>query len=201
MRISTWKCFSLAVLFLMLGAFGCGSSLMGGEPTVGTVNVRTSDFFGIGEKLAQDLVKNRRGNYGVGRKLVLTTLVNLDALHQTSRFGRAVSEAMATQLFQQGYGLVEIRKINSILIRDDAGEIILSRDAARLAGQHEADMIVAGTYSLTPNTVIINVKFLDVLSKEVISAAGLELHRSKAIDYLLSGGGGVSDAALSAYEL
>ncbi|MDP2104917.1 MAG: FlgO family outer membrane protein, partial [Desulfobulbaceae bacterium] len=125
-------------------------------------------------------VNRREGNSG-GR-LIFTTLVNLDDLRQTSTFGRTMSESLATQLFQHGYGVVELRKVANIMIQAKNGEMVLSRDAARLAQQYEANAIVAGTYSLTPKTVIINVKLLDVRSQEVLSVAGMELERSAAIN-------------------
>lgn len=159
----------------------------------------SGDFFGLGEELARQLIANRREAVG-GERLILTTLVNLEDLRQASRFGRAMSESLATQLFQHGYGVVELRKGASVMVQVKNGEMVLSRDAARLAGQHEANAIVAGTYALTPKTVIVNVKLLDAKSQEVLSVAGLELERSSTINYLLADQVGLVDAALSGQE-
>lgn len=181
----------LAVSFCLVG---CGAK----EPQQ-TLPVLNADFFGIGEELARCLVVNRRDGGG-GERLIFTTLVNLDDLGQTSKFGRALSESMATQLFQKGYGVVELRKAANIMIEKANGEMVLSRDAGRLAKQYEANAIVAGTYSLTPKTVIINVKLLDVLSTAVLSVAGMELERSAAINYLLTEGVGPVDERVSGRE-
>ncbi len=189
------KAWLLVLVALLFIGPGCSSIERGGA-----VSVVSPDFFGIGEELASQLVTNRRKSFGKGEKLVLTTLVDLENLHTTSKFGRTLSEALATRLFQHGYGIEEIRKISAVLIKDNYGELILSRDVKRLAQEHECDVIVAGTYALTPETVIINVKFLDALSQEVFSVAGMELQRTTAINYLLSDSGGIFDARLSAYE-
>ena len=190
---TTWL---LLLASLLLFAPGCSTIERGN-----TVSVVSPDFFGIGEELAVQLVTNRRRSFGRGEKLVFTTLVDLDDLRTTSKFGRTLSEALSTRLFQHGYGVEEIRKISGVLIKDKQGEIILSRDAKRLAKEHECDVVVAGTYALTPDTVIINVKFLDPLSQEVLSVAGMELQRSAAINYLLSNRDGIVDDRLSAYEM
>jgi len=145
------------------------------------------------------LIANRRQG-GSGERLVFTTLVNLDDLRQTSKFGRTMSESLATQLFQHGYGVVELRKASNIMVQAENGEMVLSRDAARLARQYEAHAIVAGTYSMTPKTVIINVKLLDVHSEEVLSVAGMELERTYAINYLLADQVGLVDGPLSGLE-
>lgn len=173
---------------------GCG-----GAPGQQTMSVLNPDFFGIGEELARCLVVNRRDGGG-SERLIFTTMVNLDDLRQTSKFGRTLSESMATQLFQHGYGVVELRKAANIMIQSPHGEMVLSRDATRLAKQYEANAIVAGTYALTPKTVIINVKLLDADSNAVLSVAGMELERSANIDYLLAEGVGLVDEKISGFE-
>lgn len=184
----------LALYFTILTA-GCGAV----EPRK-AVSVAAPDFFGISEELAQQLILNKRGDFGLEDRLVFSTLVNLDDLYQTSKFGRTMSEALATRLFQHGYGVVELRKIGNILVKDKSGELALSRETKRLAAQYEADAIVAGTYSMTPGSVIINVKVLDIDSQEVLSVGGLELRRSHTINYLLADTGGMVDAKISGYE-
>lgn len=180
---------------IMLFLSGCGRSP--GPPK--TVSAVAPDFFAIGEALAGQLLVNRREGNSGGR-LIFTTLVNLDDLRQTSKFGRTMSESLATQLFKHGYGVVELRKVANIMIQAKNGEMVLSRDAARLAHQYEANAIVAGTYSLTPKTVIVNVKLLDVSTQEVLSVAGMELERSAAINYMLADDVGLVDGLVSGYE-
>jgi TolB-like protein len=184
----------LVMLVLMLSA--CSPKLNTG----GTASVLTPDFFGVGEELALQLAGSQR--YKVkGQRLILTTVVDIDNLYVTSRFGRTLTESLATSLFRHGFGVVEIRKSSEILMKGNSGELILTRDAALLARQQEAGAILAGTYSLTPGSVIINLRMLDAASQQVLSVAGLELQRSRTINHLLAaGGGGFGDAVLSAYE-
>ncbi|MCK5323077.1 MAG: hypothetical protein KAJ45_02980, partial [Desulfobulbaceae bacterium] len=68
--------------------------------------------------------------------------------------------------------------------------------------QHEVEAIVVGTYSLTPGTVIVNAKLIEASSQRVLSVAGIEIQRSRNINYLLaaSGSSDAEDAVLSAYE-
>jgi len=184
----------LLCIALLSCALGCTKT-----PSPQMVSALAPDFFGIGEELTRQLIANRREG-AEGARLLFTTLVNLDDLGQTSKFGRTMSESLATQLFQHGYGVVELRKATNIMVQAKNGEMVLSRDAARLADQHEANAIIAGTYAMTPKTVIINVKLLDVHSEEVLSVAGLELERSASINYLLADQVGLVDAQLSGHE-
>ncbi|MFH1019564.1 MAG: FlgO family outer membrane protein [Pseudomonadota bacterium] len=182
---------------------GCALLLVGCAPqanTGGTASVVTPDFFGVGEELALQLISGMRGAGG-GQRLILTTVVDLDNLYATTRFGRTLTEALSTSLFRHDFGVVEIRKSAELLIRDNQGELMLTRDATLLAKQQQASAILTGTYSLTPTTVILNLKLLDAGSQQVLSVAGLELQRSRNINHLLAAGGGAfGDALLSAQE-
>jgi len=196
----TWKMGkSLGGLLLL----GCAVFLAGCVPqtrTGGTASVVTPDFFGVGEELALQLTSGMRGAGG-GQRLILTTVVDLDNLYATTRFGRTLTEALSTSLFRHGFGVVEIRKSAEIFMRDNRGELMLTRDAKLLAKQQQAAAILTGTYSLTPSTVILNLKLLDAGSQQVLSVAGLELQRSRNINHLLAAGGGaLGDALLSAQE-
>lgn len=197
MKITGCKNAGLSVLLLV-----CLASFASCAPKVstgGTVSVITPDFFGIGEELAVQLTSGLRG--AGGRRLLLTTVVDLDNFNEPTRFGRTLSEALSTSLFRHGFGVVEIRKASDILIRDNRGELMLTRDVRFLAGQQQAEAILVGTYSLTPGTVILNLKLIDAGSQEVMSVAGLELQRSRSINHLLAAGGaGLSDAPLSGRE-
>jgi TolB-like protein len=158
-----------------------------------TLSAASPDFFGIGENLARQLIANGHSTLAKNDKLIFTTLVNLDDLYKTSKFGRALSESLATRMFGHGYGVVDVRKMPGLLIKDKGGELVLSRESGQLAREHAANAIVAGTYSLTPKSIIINIKIIDAGSQDVLSAAGMELYRSLAINYMLADGGPVID--------
>lgn len=188
----------LALLLLVIVAVsGCGRNQA--RPG-GTVSVITPDFFGIGENLAIQLKTNLVTAGAENTSVIMTTFVNIDNLYQASRFGRTLTESLATRLFRHGFGVVEVRKSTDLLIKNDTGELILTRDASLIAKQYPASGLVVGTYSLTPNSVIVNVRLLDCASQEVMSVAGMEIQRTRNIDFLLAGARGLADAQLSAYE-
>lgn len=187
-------------LTLLLGVVLFLAGCVPPAKTGGTASVVTPDFFGVGEELALQLISGMRGAGG-GQRLILTTVVDLENLYATTSFGRTLTEALSTSLFRNGFGVVEIRKSAELLIRDNRGELMLTRDARLLAKQQQAAAILTGTYSLTPTTVILNLRLLDAGSQQVLSVAGLELQRSRNINHLLAaGGGGLGDAFLSARE-
>ncbi len=187
---------TLMLLVLVLMGGGCFY-----EKSSGTVSVTSPDFFGFSDYLARQLVENRfPGGTVRGERIILTSMVNLENLYATSAFGRTMTESLSTTLFKYGFRVAEIRKTPSVFIRNQEGEMVLSRDVALLAENQAVHGIISGTYSLTPTTVIINVRLLDAASQEVLSVAGMELQRSRNINYLLTESGTFTDMQLSAYE-
>nr|MDA3832114.1 FlgO family outer membrane protein [Spirochaetales bacterium] len=174
----------LTVLLLLLLLLG-GGCLSG--KSSGTVSVTSPDFFGFSDYLARQLVVNRsQGGTVKGERIILTSMVNLENLYETSAFGRTMTESLSTILFKYGFRVAEIRKTPSVFIRNQHGEMVLSRDVALLAENQAVHGVISGTYSLTPTTVIINVRLLDATSQEVLSVAGMELQRTRNINYLLT---------------
>ena len=189
------KRFLLITAFFVLICVGCGKV----QPPP-TVSAASPDFFGFGGELASRLLDSRQSAFGQGEKLILTTLVDLDDLYRTSAFGRAMTEALSTCLFNRGFRVAEIRKTSEVYIKKRSGELALSRDANLVGGDEEAYGIVTGTYALTPNTVIVNVRMIEASSGEVAYAAGLEIERNRNINSLLARTDGTSRYELSAYE-
>lgn len=187
---------SVMLVLILLGGGGC----LAGKSS-GTVSVTSPDFFGFSDYLARQLVANRQNGHGAkGERIILTSMVQLDNLQETSAFGRTLTESLSTTLFKYGFRVAEIRKAPSVFVRSREGELVLSRDMAMLAESQAVHAIVAGTYSLTPTTVILNVRLLDASSQEVLSVAGMELQRTRNINYLLTERGTFDDVQLSAYE-
>jgi TolB-like protein len=194
------KYYSVCILLIFLLAVVASGCLPGRARNGGTVSVITPDFFGIGEELATQLSINLRKDLPIDHRIILTSFVNIDDLYETSRFGRVITESLATRMFNKGYGVVEIRKMSEVMVRKKGGEITLSRDTSLLSGKHKVEAVIAGTYALTPDTVIINVRMLEAANQDVLSVAGLEMQRSYLINNLLGDTSGLTDSRLSAYE-
>jgi len=186
----------ILLAFLMAGIMtGCTPKNRPG----GTVSIITPDFFGIGEDLALKLSSNILNSEIYKKHIIMTSVVNLDDLYETSGFGRTLTESLATRLFHHGFGIVEVRKSTELLIKNNTGELMLTRDARLIATEYPAAAVVVGTYSLTPKTVIVNVRLLDCVTQEIVSVAGIEIQRTQSINALLAGSH-LADTGLSAYE-
>ena len=92
--------------------------------------------------------------------LAVSTFVNLNHLYKTSALGRFLSEQLLGELQRAGVEIIDVRKAPGLMISEGHGEYILSRDMDELSYVHQADAVVAGTYSMVENKLYINVRLL-----------------------------------------
>jgi TolB-like protein len=123
----------------------------------------------------QLLKKNQRMDGGVKllppEYVLVSTLVNVDNVKQSSRLGRAVAEQVGARFTDLGYKVIDLRMRQAgVLVKSDTGELALSRDVKELASEHQARAILVGTYAEAINMIYITLKLLDANSGQVMSA-------------------------------
>jgi TolB-like protein len=119
--------------------------------------------------------------------LLVATVVNVDSMHHTSRFGRLVAEQVAARLAQHGYHVVEMKMRSDIYIREGTGELLLSRDVRDLVlNNYRAQVVVVGNYAVSRDTVYLTLKAVTVADNRVIAAVNYQLPLTEGNAVLLS---------------
>ena len=118
--------------------------------------------------------------------LLVATLVNIDSLNQSSRFGRLISEQVATRLTQLGFNVVEMKLRNNVYIREGAGELLLSRDVRDLSKSHNAQVVVVGNYAVASGYAYLTLKVVTVTDNQVVGAVNYVLPMNENNRALLS---------------
>lgn len=123
----------------------------------------------------------------VDQPVVVTTFVDLNNLNKSSIFGRVLAEEVLNELHQAGFTVSEIRKGRDIFIRQELGELILSRDAREVLGKFRARAILAGTYVATEKSIIINARLIDINSPLILSSSSYTLKMNEELEKMLTG--------------
>ncbi|MDO9204216.1 FlgO family outer membrane protein [Methylotenera sp.] len=92
--------------------------------------------------------------------ILVATLVNIDSLTESSRLGRIVSEQLQARLSQHGYSVVELKLRGNLFVKQDQGELLLSREIKDITTNHKAQAVVVGTYAVANSNVFINLKIV-----------------------------------------
>ena len=108
--------------------------------------------------------------------VLVTTFVDNNDLQQTSRFGRALQEHVASRLVQLGYTVREIKLAGTLQIEPRSGETILSRDLAQLSGgQQQAQAILVGTISRSNRILYISARLINPVNNNILATDDYQL--------------------------
>jgi TolB-like protein len=112
------------------------------------------------------------------RPTIVTSVVNLSNLATTSDLGRMISEHLAHELQLRYWTVSDIRMNREVMI-NESGEFGISRDVKRLQGNMTAANVVTGTYSSTPDGVLVNIRVIDKTTGQVVSTAQTRFMKDK----------------------
>jgi TolB-like protein len=118
------------------------------------------------------------------RMTVVTSFSNLTDLTESSNFGRLVGEHMLHELQVRGWTVTDMRLTRNLVV-NESGEFSLSRDIKRIRENLPAGNVLTGTYSLTPDGVLLNARVIDLATGEVLSTAQTRFAQDRFISSLV----------------
>src|ERR1700739_93036 len=139
-----------ALLALMLSA--CSSTPPKDEANYSPVS--SNQFIASNYKAADSLMLQLSGKLVADKPLIMATIVNIDALEETSTLGRLISEQISTRMAQGGMSMLEMKLRNSVYLKRNQGELMLTREIGEVAQTHNAQAIVVASCAVTTDTVV-----------------------------------------------
>jgi TolB-like protein len=144
-----------------------------------------SKFVTLNKAAVSKLVENYdRGPTGDAPVLV-ATIVNINDMRRTAPLGRTLSEQYASQMATSGFNVKEMKLRGDVFIREETGELLLSREIKDIAKSHNANMVLVGTYSAAANFTYISLKFVRTEDSRIIRAYDYALPNDKDVTRLL----------------
>lgn len=134
-----------------------------------------NDFTKANYSAVEQLISSTTVPINKSIPVLVATLVNIDALNSSSRFGRLISEQVSTRLSQQGFNVIEMRIRSDIYIREGSGEMMLSRDVRDLSKNYQAQVVVVGNYALASGYVYLTLKVVTLADNRIIAAVNYAL--------------------------
>ncbi|HQR04012.1 MAG: hypothetical protein JSR19_09700 [Proteobacteria bacterium] len=169
---------TIVALFCALALAACaGPSYQGAQ---------NSEFTSANYAAVDKLVSATAVPIDKNTPLLVATVVNIDSLNKSSRFGRLISEQIASRLTQQGFNVVEMKLRSDIYIKEGTGELLLSRDVRDLSKNYNAQVVVVGNYAVASGYVYLTLKAVTVVDNRVIAAVNYLLPLSENNQALLA---------------
>lgn len=168
-RIILYVCIGISIIF---GALSCSS--MNNKMHDKQYQIKKENIYGKSNLLEKtkkatellvdscDIISKKENKI-----IIVTSLVNIDNLKQSSTLGRMSSEIIANRLSQIGFNVKEIKMGSEIFVNVSSGEFILSRELREIGEKHEVNGFVVGTYAVSKDQlfidseVIISLRYVD----------------------------------------
>jgi TolB-like protein len=175
------RCAAILVSLALLG--GCASTAPKEEANYATVS--SNQFVNANYKAADALLAQLTGKLNADKPLIMATVVNIDALDQTSTLGRLVSEQISTRMAQGGLKMLEMKLRNSVYLKRNQGELMLTREIGEVAQNHNAQAVVVGSYAETSDMVFVNVKVVQPTNNFVLAGYDYVLQKEGIVRSML----------------
>ncbi|PWV64668.1 FlgO family outer membrane protein [Plasticicumulans acidivorans] len=152
-----------AVAMLLAGALLSGCATTRSE-------VNDGDLVVASYTAADQLVAGAPWLLTESQPVLVASLANINALENSSAFGRIASEQLSSRLAQKGLTVIEMKMRKNVFIENDSGEFVLSRQVRDLSRAHNATAVLAGTYAVGRDTVFVNTRLIRVLDGVVLAS-------------------------------
>ncbi len=171
----------VSLCIAVLAASGCAQYYYGER---GGVQVRTDVLqtnYEAADRLLQATPLDPR------RSVLVSTIVSVDRLNESSRLGRLFSEQIAGRLVQRGVPVTEVRLREQLALQPSQGELLLSRELREVSQAHDAQAVVVGTYAVSGAMVYVSLKIVNPQGNQVVAASDYALPVDDNIRGLLQG--------------
>ncbi|MDF1486055.1 FlgO family outer membrane protein [Ramlibacter sp. H39-3-26] len=109
------------------------------------------------------------GHLDPRQPLLVAAFVNLDMLTESSRLGRLFSEQVAGRLANRGYPVVELKLRDNLFFKQGQA-LLLSQEVREVSQVHQAQAVVVGTYTASPNTLYVSLKLVATPGSIILAA-------------------------------
>jgi TolB-like protein len=149
------------------------------QPSSTPTGIFNSSVMFLAEQIDRNVILEARN-----KPTILTNIVSLGNLGESSELGRLIGEHLMHEL-QLRYWTVSDIRLNRDVVINDSGEFAMSRDVKKLRDNIPASNVVTGTYTNTPDGVLVSIRVLDMSTGQVMSTAQTRLIKDRFISGLV----------------
>lgn len=174
---------SLAVVALLAG---CSTAIEKRRDEIALNYLAESNLIATNYSAADKLIAQAQNRLVADRPILVATLVKIDALDTSSTLGRVTSENIASRFTNAGYKVIEMKFGNSVYMKQNEGELVLTREITNIAKTHNVQGVVVGSYGVGTDSVFMNIKIVRPgEDKAVISSHDYSISRNREVDEML----------------
>ncbi len=117
--------------------------------------------------------------------VLVATIVNVNDMRRAAPLGRTLSEQYASHMVNAGFNVKEMKLRGDVFVKEETGELLLSREIKDIAQSHHANYVLVGTYSVAASVTYVSLKFVRTEDSRIIRGYDYALPNDKDINKLL----------------
>ncbi|MDD2384253.1 MAG: FlgO family outer membrane protein [Sulfurospirillaceae bacterium] len=142
------------------------------------------DMTSINYKAAEKLLLD--ANLPLESVIIMATVVNIDDIENSSTLGRLISEQISARFIQAKMNVIEMKFRENIYMKQNTGELMLTRDIGKIAKTYSANAVIVGTYAVANSAVYVNIKIINPSTNVAIAATDYVLPMNRDVDDMIS---------------
>ncbi len=128
------------------------------------------DLIEVSYKAVQTLLRQSSKPIVKGSLIVVSTLVNVDDLKQTSAFGRIVSNQMGSGFNNSGYPIRGMELPTANFVVSEGGFLHLTDETKKNLREKKVSALVAGVFAAGKRSVYVSLRLIDISNMNIISS-------------------------------
>ncbi len=168
----------LYIIYAILLAFSFNGCVAPNQPD--PMQSVKYDMTSVNYKAAEKLLLDAK--LPLGSAIIMATVVNIDDIENSSTLGRVISEQMSSRFVQNGMNVIEMKFRENVYIKQNTGELMLTREIGKIAKTHSANAVIVGTYAMSNSAVYVNLKIINPSTNVVIAATDYILPMNRDVE-------------------
>ena len=150
------------LIFITISLSGCLNNYRKPIEDVNLVEVSYDAVDTLLKQLSQPIPKDSL--------IIVSTLVNVDDLNQTSAFGRILSDQIASAFNNSGYRIRGMEMPTEDFVKEGGGMLHMSNETKKTLRKHRASALVVGVFAAGRVSAYVSLRIVDVNSRNIISS-------------------------------
>ncbi|TSE23813.1 hypothetical protein Taqua_01700 [Tepidimonas aquatica] len=117
--------------------------------------------------------------------MLVATIVDVNDLRVSSPLGRTLSEQYSSAAAAAGVDVREMKLRGDVFVREQTGELLLSRELKDIARTHQARAVLVGTYSVAGQFVYVSIKLVRTESGQILRGYDYALPMDREVQRLV----------------
>ena len=134
---------------------------------------------------ANNLIRMAGKEIQPGANIIAASFASIDDLTQSSSFGRVTSQQLVSQLTASGYSVVDMLLRSDVYINPSQGEFLLSRAVNEISVEHNAHVVLVGTYAAGDDNVFVTAKLIRASDSVILASHDYVLPYTRDMRMLL----------------